>query len=455
MEKLHQNVKELESSGIRKLLWKYFLPAFTGVILHASYNVVNRIFIGQGVGALALAGLSAIFPIMLAMMAFGMLIGIGAGVRISISLGKHDLAHAEKVLGNAFILMILVALLITGLGFLVKDPMMRIFGASDETIGFANNYLNIILFGSIFNIVGFSMNNIIRSEGNARISMISMIISAGINIVLDPIFIFWFGWGVQGAAWATVISQIILCWWVLRHFFSKKSVIKLHLKNLTLNREVVFSIITIGFAPFSMHLAASVVQATFNTQLIKHGGDMAIGAIGIINSVAMFLVMTIIAINMASQPIIGFNHGAKNFLRVKQTLIECMKAATFVAIVGFLIAEIFPGAIIRLFNNDTPELVTIGRQGLRIFLAALPIVGFQVIVGNYFQSVGKAGISAFLSLLRQVIVLIPMLLILPGFFGLTGVWLSSPMADFISAFITSWFLLKELKRLNAKIQTQT
>lgn len=453
MEKHHQNIKELETSSIRRLLWKYFLPAFTGVILHASYNVVNRIFIGQGVGAHALAGLSAVFPIMLAMMAFGMLIGIGAGVRISISLGKHNLAHAEKVLGNAFILMILVALLITGLGFLIKDPMMRIFGASDETIGYANDYLNIILFGTVFNIVGFSMNNIIRSEGNARIAMISIIISAGLNIVLDPIFIFWFDWGVKGAAWGTIISQIVLCWWVLKHFSGEKSVIKLHFRNLKIEYGIFISIITVGFAPFSMHLAASVVQATFNTQLIKHGGDMAIGAMGIINSVAMLLVMTIIAINMASQPIIGFNHGAKNYIRVKQTLIECMKAATFVAIVGFLIAQIFPGSIIRLFNNDTPELLTIGTQGLRIFLAALPIVGFQVIVGNYFQSVGKAGVSAFLSLLRQVIVLIPMLLILPGFFGLTGVWLSSPTADFISAFITTWFLLRELKRLNGKIDS--
>lgn len=432
-------------------MWKYFVPAFTGVILNALYNVVDRIFIGQGVGALALAGLSAVFPVMLVMMAFGMLIGIGAGIRISISLGKNDFGRAEKVLGNAFVMMLIVSVFITIFGFLIKDPMLRLFGASNETIGYANDYLNIILFGSVFSVVGFSMNNLIRSEGNARVAMISMLISAGTNLVLDPVFIFGFGWGVKGAAWATVISQIILCWWVLRHFRTKKSVIKLQLHNMKIDRMVVISILTVGFAPFTMHLAASVVSAIFNTQLVKHGGDIAIGAMGVVHSVSMLLVMSIIAINMASQPIIGFNHGAKNFLRVKQTLLEGMRAATFVAVTGFLIAEIFPRFIIRLFNSDSPELLQIGTTGLKIFLAALPVVGFQAIVGNYFQSIGKAGVSTFLTLLRQVLVLIPMLLILPGIFGLNGVWLASPVSDLISSLVTSYFLFGELKRLNGKI----
>ncbi len=450
-DKHHKNVDELANSSIRKLMWKYFLPAFTGVILNALYNVVDRIFIGQGVGAIALSGLTAVFPVMLIMMAFGMLIGMGAGIRISISLGKSDFLRAEKVLGNAFFMMLIISVFITILGFLIKDPMMRLFGASNETIGYANDYLNIILFGSVFSVVGFSMNNLIRSEGNARVAMFSMLISAGTNLVLDPIFIFGFGWGVKGAAWATVISQIILCWWVLRHFRSQKSVIKLHLPNMKIDRNIVLSIITVGFAPFSMHLAASVVSAIFNTQLVKHGGDIAIGAMGVVHSVTMLLVMSIIAINMASQPIIGFNHGAKNFVRVKQTLLEGMRAATFIAVAGFLIAELFPRTIIRLFNSDSPELLQIGTTGLRIFLAALPVVGFQAIVGNYFQSVGKAGVSTFLTLLRQVLILIPSLLILPGIFGLHGVWLASPVSDFISSLVTSFFLFQELKRLNGKI----
>jgi len=452
-DKHHRNVDELANSSIKKLMWMYFVPAFTGVILNALYNVVDRIFIGQGVGAIALSGLTAVFPVMLIMMAFGMLIGMGAGIRISISLGKNDFGRAEKVLGNAFVMMLIVSVFITIFGFLIKDPMMRLFGASDETIGYANEYLNIILFGSVFSVVGFSMNNLIRSEGNARVAMISMLISAGTNLVLDPVFIFLLGFGVKGAAWATVISQIILCWWVLRHFRTKKSVIKLHITNLKIERKVVISIMTVGFAPFSMHLAASVVSAIFNTQLVKYGGDIAIGAMGVVHSVTMMLVMSIIAVNMASQPIIGFNHGAKNFLRVKQTLLEGMRAATFIAVAGFLIAELFPRSIIRLFNSDSPELLQIGTTGLRIFLAALPVVGFQAIVGNYFQSIGKAGVSTFLTLLRQVLILIPMLLVLPGIFGLNGVWLASPVSDIISTFITSFFLFGELKRLNKRINS--
>ncbi len=454
MDKNHKNVNNLENAHIPALMWKYFLPAFAGVIINSLYNIVDRIFIGQGVGALALSGLSAVFPIMLIMMAFGMLIGIGAGVRVSINLGKKDFKRAEKVLGNAFTLIIIMAVLLTITGFLIKDPMLRLFGAGDETVGYANDYLNIILFGSIFNMMGFSLNNLIRSEGNANIAMHSMLISAGLNLVLDPLFIFVFDMGVKGAAWATILSQFILMLWVIRHFRSKKSVIKLRTSNFKPEKEIIIYIITIGFAPFSMQMAASLVQGTFNTQLVKFGGDLAVGAMGIIISVAMFIIMTIIAINMAIQPIIGFNYGAGNYKRVKETLMIAMKAATLVSIGGFILVELFPHSIIRLFNNQSDELFNIGVKGLRIFLAALPIVGFQVIASNYFQSIGKAGISAFLSMLRQVIVLIPVLLILPRYLDLTGVWLASPVSDVVSSMVVTFFLLKEIKRLNAAILLQ-
>ena len=451
MSKTHDNVNALELASIPSLMWKYFLPAFAGVIINSLYNIVDRIFIGQGVSALALSGLSAVFPIMLIMMAFGMLIGMGAGVRISINLGKKDFARAEKVLGNAFTLIIVMAILLTITGFAIKDPMLRLFGAGDETVGYANDYLNIILFGSLFNMMGYSMNNLIRSEGNANIAMYSMLISAGLNIILDPIFIFVLDMGVKGAAWATVISQFVLMIWVIRHFRSKRSVIILRPSNFKPVGEIIIYIITIGFAPFSMQMAASLVQGTFNTQLVKFGGDLAVGAMGIINSVAMLIIMTIIAINMATQPIVGFNHGAKNFKRVKQTLMLGMKYASYISIGGFLLVEIFPGSIIKLFNSQSEELLSIGVNGLRIFLAALPIIGFQIVASNYFQSIGKAGISAFLSMLRQVIVLMPALFIIPHFWGLEGVWLASPVSDVVAAAIVSIFLRKELKRLNAAI----
>lgn len=452
MSKQEQNVRELEFEGIPKLLWKYFLPAFAGVIINSLYNIVDRIFIGHGVGAMALSGLSAVFPIMVIMMAFGMLIGMGAGVRVSLNLGKKDFKRAEKVLGNAFVLMVIVALFIMFLGFAIKDPLLRFFGVNNETFDYANEYLNIILFGSVFNIVGYSLNNLIRSEGSAKVAMISMLISAGLNLILDPIFIFVLDMGVAGAAYATILSQLALCIWVITHFRSTRSVIRLRMRNFRLQRDIIWYILTIGFAPFSMQMASSLVFGTFNVQLVKYGGDLAVGAMGVIMSVAMLLVMTIIAINMAAQPIIGFNFGAKNYSRVKQTLVISLIFATIISILGFAVSELFPRTIIKVFNNDSQELLEIGTRGLKLFLLALPLVGFQIITGNYFQSTGKAGLAALISLLRQVIVLVPILMILPQHIGLDGVWLAGPIADTISAVITSFFLIYELKRLNRAVQ---
>ncbi|MDY0201637.1 MAG: MATE family efflux transporter [Tenuifilaceae bacterium] len=451
MELQNNNIMLLADAPIRKVLWKFFLPAFTGVVANSLYNIVDRIFVGQGVGALALTGLSVVFPIMVIMMAFGMLIGIGAGVRISIHLGKKQYNLAERVLGNAFILLIIVSVVMSGVGFLIKDPMLRMFGAGPDTIDYANQYLNIILLGVPFNMIGFSLNNLIRSEGNAKIAMHSMLISAGINIALDPIFIFALGMGVKGAAIATIISQFILCIWVIRHFLSTNSIVKLKAKYFSIKWGVVLSIITIGFSPFSMQFAASFVHGLFNVQLIKYGGDLAVGAMGIINSIAMLVVMTIIAINMASQPIYGFNYGAGNFVRVKQTLFLSLKAAIIISIGGFLVMELFPGFFIKIFNSSDAELLRIGKRGLRIYMMALPIVGFQIIAGNFFQSTGKALISAFISLLRQVIVLIPILLIFPTFWGITGVWVSAPISDIIAGVISYFFLSREIKRLNRAI----
>jgi putative MATE family efflux protein len=449
----HKNISLLADAPIRKVLWKFFLPAFTGVVINSLYNIVDRIFVGQGVGAIALSGLSVVFPIMIIMMAFGMLIGMGAGVRISIHLGKKEYQKAEGVLGNAFVLLIITSLVITVVGFLVKDPLLRMFGASIETMEYANDYLKIILLGTILNMVGFSLNNIIRSEGNAKIAMYSMLISAGTNIILDPIFIFVLDMGVQGVALATIISQFILCIWVLRHFRSRFSVVRLRFANLSLSWPIILSIITIGFSPFAMQFASSIVHGIFNAQLISYGGDLAVGAMGIIISVAMLVVMSIIAINMAAQPIFGFNHGAGNFVRVKQTLSISLKAAIVVSIVGFAVMELFPGVVIKMFNASDPELLEIGKKGLRIFMLGLPVVGFQIIAGNYFQSTGKAGIAAVISLLRQVIVLIPMLLFLPTVWGLTGVWVSAPLSDLVSGVISFIFLSREVKRLDRAIAT--
>ena len=455
MEKHNKNIQELESMDIKKLLWKYFLPAFTGVIVNALYNIVDRIFIGRGVDALALSGLSAVFPLMLIIFAFSMLVAVGANVRISINLGKKDTKRAELVLGNAVSLSIIISLLITIFGYIYRLPLLKVFGAGERALPYALEYFEYILFANVFATLGFVLNNACRAEGNPKIAMYSLFISAGTNAVLDPIFIFGFDMGVKGAAIATIISQFVLCIWVLLHFQSKRSVLKLHWANLKLNLQIIYNIITIGFAPFSMQMAASAVQAVLNTQLIRYGGELAVGAMGIVNSVAQLLLMSVIAINMASQPVVGFNFGANNFKRVRETLITSIKAATLISVIGFMLVQFLPGPIVRLFNNDNQELIDLGISGLRKFMLVLPLVGFQIITGNYYQSIGKAGVAAFLSLLRQVIVLIPILFILPPYFGLQGVWYANPLSDTISAGITGIFLYLAFKKLNKQLQKNT
>ena len=440
--------KELGEGHIPRLMLKYFVPAFIGVFVNALYNIVDRIFIGQGVSAVALSAVSVIFPVMLIVMAFGMLIGIGAGVLVSINMGRRDVDRAEKVLGNSFILMLLVSGVITLIGFAIKMPMLKMFGATPETITYANDYLNIILVGAVFQVVGFSLNNIIRSEGNARIAMYSMLLSAGLNLILDPIFIFGLGLGVKGAAYATVVSMIALSAWVLVHFYSKRSVVKLQSKYFRLDPVIVKEIVAIGMAPFFMQTANSAVQALINTKLIQFGGDLAVGAMGIVNSVVTLIIMSIVAINMATQPIIGFNYGANAGFRVKETLRLAMIAATFISISSFVLILAIPDAIVRLFNASDPNLLALGKEGLTLSLLALPLVGFQVVVGNFYQSVGKAQIATLLTLLRQVIVLIPLLFILPRYWELTGIWLAMPIADTCSAIIVVFFISKEWKRLD-------
>jgi putative MATE family efflux protein len=443
MDRIH----ELGQANIGRLMLKFFIPAFVGVFVNAMYNIVDRIFIGRGVGAEALSGISIVFPIMLIMMAFGLLIGIGTGVLVSINMGKKDLPRAEKFLGNGFVLMVVVSIIIMIIGFALKKPILESFGATREIVSYANDFLNIILWGTIFQVVGFSLNNVIRSEGNARIAMISMLISGGVNLILDPIFIFVFKMGVKGAAYANVISMFILMVWVLVHFRSNRSVVKLRRSNFKIEISFLKEILAIGMAPFSMQIANSVVQGLLNKKLIALGGDMAAGAMGIINSVVTLVFMMIVALNMASQPIIGFNYGARDLMRVKSTLRIALISATIISTSAFIFIETVPQVIIRLFNHNSDVLFNITKMGLRVAILAWPVIGFQIIAGNLFQSIGKAKTAMFLTLLRQVIVLIPLLYILPGFMGLDGIWTAFPVADAVSAAIVAFFLIKEWKIL--------
>jgi putative MATE family efflux protein len=439
--------REIGEAKISSLLLKYSIPAIVGMVVNALYNVVDRIFIGQGVGSLGIAGATVGFPIMQVQMAFSMLIGLGGNALVSIRLGEQRKNEAELVLGNALTLLTLISIILTVPGLIFLKPLLRLFGASAASMPYAVDYLQVILLGTAFPALGFGLNHFIRGEGNPKMAMKTMFIGAGLNTVLDPLFIFGFDMGVRGAAVATVISQAASTLWVLRYFLGDQSLLKIKRANLKLRKRIVWKISAIGSAPFAMHVVASVYTVLLNNQLQRYSGDLAITVMGILQSLALFFLMPIFGINQGSQPIIGFNYGAQKFARVRTTVHIAIAAASIVALTGFITVMIFPVPLIRLFNPNDAELIDLGRHAMRIFFLMMPVVGFQVVSSNYFQAVGKPKQAIFLSLSRQLIFLIPLLLILPGFFGLNGIWMVSPMADLLSALVTGSMLLRELRLL--------
>ncbi|MDU1936469.1 MAG: MATE family efflux transporter [Clostridium sp.] len=441
----------LGEEKISKLLMEFSIPAIIGMVVNTLYNIVDRMYIGniKDIGGLALTGVGITMPIMTIIMAFGMLIGIGTSARISLKLGEHKREEAEKHLGNAFTLIIIASVLITIIGLVFMHKILGLFGASADTEIYAREYMQIIFFGTIFNMLSFGLNHSIRSDGSPKVAMLSMLIGAGTNIILDPIFIFVFGMGVRGAAIATVISQIVSTIWILYYFTKGKSNLKIKREYLSLDKAIVLSIFSIGVSPFSMQIAQSIVQVLANNALKTYGGDLAIGAMTIINSVAMIFMMPIFGLNQGSQPIIGYNYGAEKYKRVKQAVKSATIVATIIVSIGWIITQAAPHLLISIFNRDE-QLVGIASTGMRIFLLMLPVVGAQVISSNYFQSIGKAKISMFLSLLRQVILLIPCLIILPKIFGLTGVWLAGAVSDGLSSLITLIIFFMSVRKLKDK-----
>ncbi|WP_373325559.1 MATE family efflux transporter [Sporomusa paucivorans] len=436
----------LGEEPIGKLLWRFSIPAIIGMMVNALYNVVDSIFVGNGVGEIGLTAVTIAFPIMLVMMAFGMLIGVGASTLVSIRLGENNRAEAEQILGNALTLIIILAFVMSVAGLLFLEPMLQALGAEPKVLPSAKIFTQIIISGSVFMYIGFGLNNIIRAEGNPRLAMLTMLISAGINILLNPLFIFGMKLGIGGSALATVISQAVSALWVLGYFFSSKSTLKIRLRYLRPKAVIVQAIATIGMSPFFMQLAASIVTVIYNFALIRYGGDLAVAAMGIVNRVAMLLLMPVMGISQGAQPIIGYNYGAQQYYRVFQTLKKAVLAASGISLIGFIFIQIFDYYIIGLFNSN-PELIAMGGKGLRIMLSLLPIIGFQVIAAQYFQAVGKAKHALLLTMSRQVLILIPMIMLLPNFFGLTGIWLAGPIADLASAVLTGYFLYRELRAL--------
>lgn len=444
---MDKKTKQLGEARLAHLLLKFSIPAIIGMMASSIYTLIDRLFVGNLVGADAIAGMSVTMPISFILIAFGTLVGIGAGALVSIRLGEQKKEEAENILGNAFTLFLIISIVISGACLLFLDPLLTHFGASPRIIPYAKQFISIILFGSVFQHLSFGLGSIIRSEGNPKLAMMTQLINAGMNIILDYVFVFIFHWGLQGTAIATVISQAISATWVVLHFCSPRSVLKLRFKNMPLRFDLVKAIFSIGMAPFAMQLTASVVNILFNQGLGRYGGDAAIGAFGVISALTMFSIMPILGITQGLQPILGYNYGARQFVRVKKALWMGIFAATVIVTLFTLAVELFPETLLRAFTSD-PKLLSIGVPGMRLYLLMLPLVGFQIVSSNFFQAIGKAHKSMLTALLRQVIVLIPMLLILPPFFKINGVWGAGPISDFIAAIATAIILAFELRHLN-------
>ena len=443
------NQKHLGDAPIGKLLLQYSIPAIIGMVVNALYNIVDRMFIGNipDIGSLAITGVGITMPIMTIVLAFGMLIGIGTTANISLNLGKGNRTTAEKLLGNAFTLSIIVWLAIAITGTIFANPILNLFGASENTLFYAKEYIGIILLGCTFNILSFALNSTVRADGNPKMSSITMVIGCGANIILDYLFIFVLNLGVKGAALATIISQAITFFIILYYYTAGNSNLKLKIENFKLKKHLVTMTFAIGIAPFATQIANSLVQVIANNALKTYGSDLAIGAMTVISSLNIIFMMPIFGINQGCQPIIGFNYGAKKYERAKEAFKYATIAACVICIIGFISIQCFPTQIISLFNND-PELTTLAIKGIRIYLLMMPVVGINIVATSYYQSIGKAKISMFVSLLRQVILLIPFTIILPKFIGLDGVWAAGACADSLSVIITLILLKKEFKQLD-------
>ena len=441
---------KLGESPIPKLLWYYSLPSLVGTLAGALYNIIDRIYIGQGVGALAISGLALTFPIMNLLGAFGMLVGHGAAARVSLLLGNDNTREANAILPNTLILSLFFYLIVSSLCYIFLDPILYAFGGSEQTLPYAREYLRIIIPGHIFTSLSYAYTNIMRASGHPMRAMNTLILGALLNVILDPIFIFAFNMGIRGAAYATVLSMFISCAWIMHFYFRKDNTLSFR-KTTSNNSQLSilnsqFSILSIGLSSFLLHTATSLVNVLMNHTLQRYGGDLAIGAFGIMTSFTSLIVMAIVGMAQGMQPILGYNYGASQFARVRTTLKICAITATIITSIGCICAVSFPNLIARCFTSD-PDLLRITTNGLRIYASTFFIVGFHIITTNYFQSIGRAGVSIFLSLSRQILLLIPFILLFPPLWNLNGAWLAQPASNIISAVIAVIILSIHLKKL--------
>lgn len=433
---------ELGTQPVRSLLFKYAMPAIIAMTAASLYNIVDSIFIGHGCGAMALSGLTVAKPFMDICAAFGSFVGVGAGTLVAIFLGEKNYDSASRVLGNVIVLNVILSALVMVVGLIWLDPILYAFGASDDTIVYARDYMQVILWGNILTHIYFGLNNVLRSMGHPKSSMIATIVAVLVNVVLDPIFIFYLNMGVRGAALATILSQMIAVIWQMRIFFNTKEVLHFKKGIWLLDRQITMRSFAIGASPFLMNLAHSMVVVIVNNQLTEFGGDMALATFGVINRFTFVFAMIVMGLNQGMQPIVGYNFGAGQYQRMLHAFRLTARWATLVMGTIFLLAELTPEAMVRLFTHD-PQLIAQSIVPMRIVNSAMLLVGFQMVAGNFLTSIGMAGTAIFLSLTRQVIYLIPLALILPPLFipnSILGVWWSMPISDALSA-VTALIML--------------
>ncbi|MBD8387960.1 MATE family efflux transporter [Dysgonomonas sp. BGC7] len=447
------NIDELENKKINKLLWQYALPAIVGTMVNALYNIIDRVYIGHGpdLGDHAIGGLGIVLPVMNLTAAVGMLVGAGSASRISICLGKGDKETAEKIIGNSFLMTLLFTGTLVTLLFIFLDPILRTVGATEETFPYAKEFLQYYLPGNIFLTMCFNFNSMMRASGYPAKAMYTMLIGVIANIIIAPIFIFVLKWGIKGAAIATIISMFIGLCFVMYHFMNANSMLRLRRKNIGLDPKIVWAVTSIGMSPFFIQVASSIVVFFINYKLRTYGGNIAIEAFAIANTLIMIIIMIMVGLTQGMQPIVGYNYGAKRITRVKETLNYTIKVGIIIGCVGLAIGLLLPEIVVKPFN-PSPPLAAESAKALRIVTLMLPLVGFQIVVTNFFQCIGMAGKSIFLSLTRQFLILLPALFILPQYFELNGVWASIPVADFLATLLTAMMFIWQIKTFK-KIST--
>ena len=442
-----QSTLDLGTKPIGHLLWKYALPAIVAMLASSLYNMVDSIFIGQGVGPIAISGLAITFPFMNLTGAFGAAIGVGSSTYLSVKLGQKDYLTAENILGNTVMLNIYMGVVLSVVCLLLLDPILRFFGASDATLPYARQYMVIILAGNVVTHTYLGLNAVLRAASKPRQAMNATIFTVVVNTILDPIFIYpWgLGLGISGAAYATILAQVLALCYQLRLLSDKRELIHFRRGTYRLHSQIVKSIISIGISPFSMNVCSCIIVIFINNQLVHYGGDLSVGAYGISNKILFIFVMFVIGLNQGMQPIAGYNYGAQKFDRLMRVVKLTMLSATAVMTVGWCLAIFMPRLCVRLFTTDA-TLISISANALRIMCCMFPIVGYQMVVTNFFQCIGKVKVSIFLSLSRQLIFLLPMLWLLPHLFQLNGVWFSMPASDLLASLVTAWIMARYMRK---------